>query len=192
MKVIAFNGSPRANGNTFSLLNIVLEQLTKENIQTELIQLGPKPIQSCIACNKCGENQNRRCAIDNDSVNGWIEKMIDADGIILGSPTYCCNMTANLRALIDRAGYVAKSNGNDMFKYKVAAAVAAVRRAGAVHVISSINYFFMIHHMIIPGSSYWNFGIGMKPGDVYHDEEGIETMVDLGTNFAWLLKKIKQ
>ena len=191
MKVIAFNGSPRKNGNTYQLLTMILDQLTQEDIQTELIQLGTKPIQGCIACGKCREKQNQRCIIDNDAVNGWIEKMTIADGIILGSPTYCSSMTPNLKALIDRAGFVAKQNGNEMFKRKVGAAVVAVRRCGAAHVFSSINYFFLIHQMIIPGSSYWNQGIGLDPGDVADDKEGVETMIDLGQNIAWVLRKIK-
>jgi len=190
MKVIAFNGSPRSNGNTNQLIEIVLDQLRQEDIQTELIQLGQKPIQGCIACNKCKEIQNQHCIINNDPINKWIDKMMEADGIILGSPTYCCNLTSNLKSLIDRVGYVTKQNGNDMLKHKVGAAIVAVRRCGAAHVFSSINYFFLIHHMIIPGSSYWNQGIGMVPGDVESDEEGIQTMIDLGKNMVWLLQKL--
>ena len=122
-------------------------------------------------------------------VNECIEKMFEADGIILASPTYFADLTPELKALIDRAGFVAKAN-NEMFRYKVGAAVVAVRRAGSIHVFDSINHFFTISQMIIPGSSYWNMGMGLAEGDVEKDEEGIKTMQTLGQNMAWLLKKL--
>jgi len=121
-------------------------------------------------------------------MNSHIEKMLGADGILLGSPTYFADLTANMKALIERCGMVARANG-DMFKRKVGAGVVAVRRAGATHVLSSINYFFMIGQMIVPGSSYWNLGIGREIGDVLNDAEGLQTMKNLGQNMAWLLKK---
>jgi multimeric flavodoxin WrbA len=125
----------------------------------------------------------------NDRVNEYIAKMKQADGILLGSPTYISDMTANMKALIERSTIVSRSNG-DMFKRKVGAAVISVRRAGSTHVLSSMNYFFLINQMIIPGSSYWNMGIGRDPGDVKNDAEGIQTMRILGQNMAWLLKQI--
>jgi multimeric flavodoxin WrbA len=123
-------------------------------------------------------------------INDCIEKMLDADGVILGSPTYFSNVSTELKALIDRAGLVAKANG-DMFRRKVGAAVVAVRRAGANHVFSSINFFFGINQMIIPGSSYWNLGVGLDKGDVQNDEEGLQTLKTLGENMAWVLKKLE-
>ncbi|KKH46471.1 flavodoxin family protein [Methanosarcina sp. 1.H.A.2.2] len=189
MKVVAFNGSPRKGGNTASLIEHVFSELEKEGIETEMVQLGGKSIHGCIACMKCFENMDRRCVIDKDIVNECIEKMIEADGIILASPTYFADLTPELKALIDRAGFVAKVN-NEMFRNKVGAAVVAVRRAGSVHVFDSINHFFTISQMIIPGSSYWNIGIGLAEGDVEKDEEGIRTMQVLGQNMAWLLKKL--
>ncbi|MBF0119306.1 MAG: flavodoxin family protein [Desulfobacterales bacterium] len=189
MKVVAFNGSPRNDGNTFRLINYVLAEIQNESISTELIQLGGKKIRGCIACFKCFENRNKKCSIENDVLNECIEKMIEADGIILGSPTYFANMTSELKACIDRAGMVSKAN-DDIFKRKVGAAIVAVRRAGAVHTFDSINHFFTISQMIIPGSSYWNIGIGLEKGDVGSDEEGIQTMKTLGQNMAWLIKKI--
>jgi multimeric flavodoxin WrbA len=185
MKVVAFNGSPRKDGNTFRLINLVLGELEKEGIETELVQIGGKKIRGCIACYKCFENKDQRCAVTKDMLNDCIEKMIAADGIILGSPTYF----ANMRALIDRGGMVSKANG-EMYRRKVGAAVVAVRRAGSVHTFDGINHFFTIGQMIIPGSSYWNMGIGMDKGDVEKDDEGIQTMKTLGQNMAWLLKKI--
>ncbi len=189
MNVVAFNGSARKDGNTAILLNAVLDELRKEGIGTELVQLAGKSLQGCIACYKCFENKNRRCAVEKDEMNSHIGKMLDADGILLGSPTYFSDVTANVKALIERCGMVARANG-DMFRRKVGAGVVAVRRAGATHVFSSLNYFFLIGQMIIPGSSYWNLGIGREPGEVKTDNEGMQTMVDLGKNMAWLIKKI--
>jgi multimeric flavodoxin WrbA len=133
--------------------------------------------------------QNKECKIVNDNINLYIKKMDEADGIILGSPTYFSMMTPELKALIDRAGYVGMFNDH-LFKRKVGAAVVAVRRAGGIPTFDAINHFFLISEMIIPGSSYWNVGVGLKKGDVEKDEEGIEIMETLGRNMAWLLKKI--
>ncbi len=189
MKVVAFNGSPRKEGNTAALIKHVLAELEKEGIETEVVQVGGKRIHGCTACGKCYEKIDKKCVIDKDIVNECIEKMLEADGIILASPTYFADLTPELKALIDRAGFVAKAN-NEMFRHKVGAAVVAVRRAGSIHVFDSINHFFTISQMIIPGSSYWNMGIGLDEGDVEKDEEGIQTMQTLGKNMAWLLKKL--
>ncbi len=189
MKVIAFNGSARKDGNTAIMINAVFDELKKEGIKTEMIQLSGKKIRGCAACYKCFDRKDRRCAIKNDVLNGYIEKMLEADGIILASPTYFADITTELKALIDRAGLVAKANA-EMFKRKVGAAVIAVRRGGAVHAFDSINHFFLISQMIIPGSCYWNMGIGREKGEVLKDEEGMRTMRILGENMAWLIKKI--
>ncbi len=190
MKVVAFNGSARKDGNTAILIRRVLEILKKEGAETELIQLAGEQIHGCMACGTCRKIKNKECKIVNDNVNIYIQKMLEADGIILGSPTYFSMMTPEMKALIDRAGFVAKSN-SDMFKIKVGAAVVAVRRAGGVPTFDGINHFFLISQMIIPGSSYWNVGVGLNKGDVEKDEEGMATMDDLGRNMAWLLKKLK-
>jgi len=189
LKVVAFNGSPRKEGNTAALIKHVLTELEKEGIETETVQVGGKSIHGCTACAKCYENKDKKCVIDKDIVNECIEKMLEADGIILASPTYFADLTPELKALIDRSGFVAKANG-ELFRRKVGAAVVAVRRAGSVHVFDSINHFFTISQMIIPGSNYWNVGIGLAGGDVEKDEEGIRTMQILGQNMAWLLKKL--
>ncbi len=189
MKVVAFNGSARKDGNTAILIRKVFAELEAEGIETELFQLAGKPIKGCIACAKCYKNKDTRCAVDNDVINECIEKMVEADGIILGSPTYFSDVSTEMKALIDRAGFVARAN-SDMFQRKPGAAVVAVRRAGALHVFDSINHFFLINQMIVPGSSYWNIGVGLAKGDVEQDEEGIVTMTDLGENMAWLLKKL--
>jgi multimeric flavodoxin WrbA len=189
MKVIAFNGSARKDGNTASLIRHVLKELEAEGIQTELLQLGGTHIQGCIACFKCFKNQDRHCSVDKDMLNECIDRMLEADGIIMGSPTYFANVSTNIKSLIDRAGLVAKAN-KDMFARKVGAAVVAVRRAGAIHVFNSINHFFFINQMVVPGSSYWNMGQGLNPGEVEKDDEGIRTMQTLGKNMAWVMKRL--
>ncbi len=190
MKVIAFNGSARKEGNTAVLLNLVLDELKAEGIETELYSLAGKPVQGCIACFKCFEKKNMRCNVEKDVINECIQKMVEADGILLGSPTYFADVSASMKALIERCGMVGRAN-QDLYKRKVGAAVVAVRRAGAIHVFNSLNYFFTINEMIIPGSSYWNIGIGRQPGEVNTDAEGVQTMKTLGKNMAWLLKKVK-
>jgi multimeric flavodoxin WrbA len=189
MKVIAFNGSARKNGNTAILINYVLRELENEGIETELVQLSGKKIRGCIACMKCFENKDQRCSVTKDDINSCIEKMIEADGIILGSPTYFANISTELKALIDRSGMTSIANDR-MLRRKVGAAVVAVRRGGSIHAFNAINHFFFIEEMIVPGSTYWNMGIGMDKGDVENDEEGLNTMKVLGKNMAWLLKKI--
>jgi multimeric flavodoxin WrbA len=189
MKVIAFNGSGRKDGNTAILLNVVLEELLKEGIETELIQLAGKAPQGCIACYKCFENKDQKCAVTKDRLNDYLAQMIEADGILLGSPVYFADATAGIKALIERCGMVSTANGG-LFKRKVGAAVAAVRRAGAIHTFDTLNHLFEHQQMIIVGSSYWNVGIGRDPGQVKDDAEGIRTMQTLGQNMAWLLKKI--
>jgi multimeric flavodoxin WrbA len=191
MRVVAFNGSARKDGNTAALINLVFEELRKEGIETEMVQLAGRKVQGCIACYKCFENKDNRCSVTDDIVNECIGKMLGAEGMLLGSPTYFADVSASMKALIERAGMVARANGN-MFARKAGAPVVAVRRAGAAHVLSSINYFFLIGEMVIPGSSYWNLAIGREKGEVMGDEEGVKTMRDLGRNMAWLLKKINQ
>ena len=191
MKVIAFNGSARKTGNTTILLNFVLDELKKKKIETELIQLAGKPLQGCIACYKCFKNKDKRCAVKKDALNEYLQKMIEADGILLGSPTYFADISAVMKALIERCGMVSRANG-DLLKRKVGAGVVAVRRVGAIHAFSSLNYFFLIGQMIVPGSSYWNVAIGRDPGEVKNDEEGVQTMKTLGVNMAWLLKKLSR
>jgi multimeric flavodoxin WrbA len=190
MKVIAFNGSARKEGNTALLLNTVLKELEAEGIQTEIYHLAGKPIQGCIACMKCYENKNKRCAVEKDILNECIAKMDEADGILLGSPSYFADVSASMKALIERSGMVSRAN-NDMHKRKVGAGVVAARRAGAYHVFSSLNAFFLIGQMIVPGSSYWNLAHGRLPGEVAKDEEGMKTMKQLGQNMAWLMKRLK-
>ena len=190
MKAIAINGSPRKGGNTEFLLKKVLDPIREAGIETELIQIGGEPVHGCIACYKCRENKDSKCAIKTDMVNDCIGKMIEADAIILGSPTYFADMTSEMKALIDRAGFVAMANDR-LFSRKIGAAVVVNRRGGAVNVLDSINHLFLISRMIVPGSTYWNFGIGGGKGDVENDEEALNNMKDLGETIAWLVKSLR-
>ncbi len=190
MRVIALNGSPRKNGNTAMLIDMVLAELEKEGIETERLQLGGRKIHGCTACMKCFQNRDKHCSIDNDVLNGIVDKMVEADGIIIGSPTYFANVSTEVKALIDRAGLVAIANGR-MLQRKVGLAVIAVRRAGSTNAFDAVNKFFFINQMIVPGSVYWNMGFGLGEGEVKDDEEGVNTMRVLGENMAWLLKKLE-
>jgi multimeric flavodoxin WrbA len=186
MKVVGFNGSPRKDGNTSILINHVFHELEKEGIETELVQLSEKEIRGCIACYKCIENKDQRCAVKTDAANEYIEKMLRAEGIIFGSPVYFTDVTSEMKALIDRAGYVSRANDR-MFKNKVAAAVVAVRRAGAFRTLDTIHNFFLNGQMIVPGLC---FAVGKERGDVEKDEEGMVLVRTLGQRMAWLLKKL--
>jgi len=189
MKVVAFNGSARRDGNTATLLNCVLDPIRNEGIETELFQLAGEKIRGCTACYTCFKKRDQRCSVEDDVLNGCIEKMIGADGIILGSPVYFSNVTTEMKALIDRAGLVGIANGG-MYRRKVGAAVTVARRAGSIHTFDSLNHFFFISQMIVPGSRYWNVGFGREKGEVEKDQEGIDIMKTLGENMAWLLKKL--
>lgn len=189
MKIIAFNGSARLNGNTSILIETVLNETAKEGIESEVINLCQKKVRGCTACGKCYENQDLKCVI-NDDLNLCFAKMLEADAILLGSPTYFTDVTTEMKALIDRTGFLAKAN-QDALKYKVGAAVVAVRRGGAIHAFDTMNHFFLINSMIVPGSSYWNDCIGREKGEAKNDAEGMQTMANLGRNMAWLMKKLK-
>ncbi|HVN96587.1 MAG TPA: flavodoxin family protein [Syntrophorhabdaceae bacterium] len=189
MKVMAFNGSARKDGNTAILINHALHELAQEGIDTELIQFAGKKVSGCIACYKCAELKDGTCAVKDDPVNEWIDKMRAADAVILGSPVYFSDLTAGIKGFIERAGMVSRTGG-DFLKHKIGAAVVAVRRAGAIHAFDSMNHFFLITQMIIVGANYWNTGIGRNVGEVESDREGIETMQVLGRNMAWLLKQL--
>ena len=186
MKVVAFNGSPRRDGNTVILIRHVFNELEKQGIETDLVQLSEKEIHGCIACYKCMENKDRRCAVKSDAANEYIEKMLCADGIILGSPVYFQDVTPEMKALIDRTGYVARSNGR-MFRKKIGASVVAQRRSGAIHTLDTMDHFFLGGEMILVGRA---IGIGRENGEVNNDEEGIRLVKSLGQRMAWLLVKI--
>jgi multimeric flavodoxin WrbA len=191
MNVLLVNGSPRSDGNTHKLLCRVMDALRNEGIDTELLQVGGTTIRGCLSCYRCIELKNRQCSTKNDSFNAIFEKMIAADGIVLGSPTYFADITPELKALIDRAGFVSRVNGN-LFRHKAGAAVISLRRGGGIHAFDSINHLFQICGMFTVGSTYWNLGFGGREGsEVENDREGMDNMQDLGTSMAFLLKKLK-
>jgi multimeric flavodoxin WrbA len=187
MKVIGFNGSPRKDGNTAALVSCLLREIEKEGIETELVQLSAKPIHGCIACFRCFENQDRRCAVTNDGANEHIDKMLAADGIVLGSPSYFQDLTAEMKALVDRAGFVGLANGK-MFKNKVGGAVACFRRTGGLHAVESMNHFFLSQDMVIAGRA---LSVAREKGDFEKDEEGVQAATDLGKKMAWIIGKLR-
>jgi multimeric flavodoxin WrbA len=191
MKVVAFSGSARRKGNTAFLLRSVLSELEVAGVETELIELAGQEMRGCIACYECFKRKDGYCAyseVKKDGINGYLDKMKEADGILLGSPTYFADVSSEMKALMDRCGMVSRANG-DIFKRKLGAAVVAARRAGAIHVFDTLNHFFLIGQMIVVGSSYWNIGMGREKEEVAKDEEGMQTMRTLGQNMAWLLQR---
>lgn len=189
MKVTAFNGSPKPNGNTALLLRKTLEPIQQAGIETEFVQVGGKPIRGCTACYQCAVNRNQRCVIEGDILNDCVKKMIESEAILLGSPTYFGSVTAEMKALIDRAGFVTRVN-DGLLGRKIGAAVVAQRRGGATQVSDTINSLFLISRMIVPGSTYWNFGVGREPGEVAKDQEGLDNMRDLGETIVWLMQRL--
>jgi len=191
MKVVAFNGSPRVNGNTSQSLKFVLAELESEGIETEFVQLGGRKVFGCLACGKCREVKDNRCARKDDEMNSFIQKIEEADGILIGSPTYFSNVSSEVKALIDRCGYVSGSNDGVILRGKVAAGVVSARRAGSTFAYSAINLFFGKCETIICTSNYWNMTLSRDPGDVQNDAEGIKTFQLLGKNMAKLLKQVR-
>lgn len=191
MKVVAVNGSARKGGNTSLLIQAVFGPLRKAGVECELIELAGKDIRGCTACMKCREMKDGQCHGRKDFGNEVIDRLRDADGVLLGSPTYFADVSSEMKAVIDRVGYTSMSNGG-FFVRKPGAAVVAVRRAGAIHAFDSINHFFLINQMLVVGSSYWNVGIGREKGEVEGDAEGLRTMTRLGENMAWLLEKLAE
>lgn len=190
MKVIAFNGSPNKEGNTYHGIKIVAGELEKEGITTEIIHVGNKTIRGCIACGYCTKNKNGCCVINADPVNEWIEKLRTADGIILGSPVHYSAITGTMKAFLDRAFRVTEVN-DSMLRHKVGVAVVAVRRAGGIPTFNQLNNYMSHSEMIIPTSNYWNVINGRLPGEAMRDEEGVQIMRILGKNMAWLMKLVQ-
>lgn len=190
MKVVAFNGSPKEKGNTYHAIQIVTGELAKEGIETEIIHVGNKSIRGCVACGQCAKNQNEQCVQPGDEVNAWIQKIKEADGILIGSPVHYSAMAATMKAFLDRAFYVASVNGW-LFRHKVGASVVAVRRSGGLPTFDQLNNYLNYSEMLIPTSNYWNVIHGTRPGEVLQDEEGVQIMRILGKNMAWLLKLVE-
>lgn len=185
MYALAISGSPRKNGNTQTLLKHVLAPLAAAGWETELVRVGGKGISGCIACYECFRNKDMRCSVNKDGFNAVMERMVRAQAIVIGSPTYFTDVTADTKAVLDRSGLVAIANGH-VFRGKIGAAVVAVRRGGGTHVFDTINHMYLMSQMIVPGSTYWNLGFGMNPGEVENDAEGLNNMRHLGETIAWL------
>ena len=189
MYALAVSGSPRRGGNTELLLKEVLTELKGAGWKTELVRVGGIGIRGCIACEKCFKNKNNECAVKKDKFNEIFSKMLKAQAMILGSPTYFAAISADLKALTERAGFVAFAN-NHAFSGKIGAAVVAARRGGATHAYDTINHMFQMSRMIIPCSTYWNMGFGLNKGEVLKDEEGLANMRHLGKCIDWLGRAI--
>ena len=189
MKVVAFNGSPRKNGNTYETIRAVADELEKEAIEVEMIHVGNKLIQGCLACGKCFKTKDEKCSNSKDPVNEWIQKMKEADGIILGAPTHFSGIPGTMKSFLDRAFYVATAN-KGLFRHKVGASITAVRRSGGVPTFDQLNHFLNYSEMLIPTSNYWNVAYGAAPGEALQDAEGMQIMNILGKNMAWLLKLV--
>jgi multimeric flavodoxin WrbA len=187
MKVVAINGSPKKEGNTFHALNIVGDELLAAGIGFTILHIGNRMVHGCLACGKCAENRDEKCSIVTDDLNNWIGQVKEADGIILGSPVYYSGIPGTMKSFLDRLFYVSGSNGN-LFRHKVAAAVVAVRRTGGSATFDSLNHYLTYAEMILATSSYWNVIHGRNPGEVTRDDEGVQIMRVLGKNMAWLLK----
>ena len=187
MKVLLINGSPNKNGCTNRALEEVARTLRAEGIETQIFQIGNQKVWGCTGCNAC--EKTGRCIHDDDAANHMLELMKEADGILLGSPVYSANISSNMQALLERAAVVCDMNPG-LMRYKVGAAVAAVRRAGSIQAIDAMNHFFLNHEMFVAGSTYWNMAYGQMPGDVLQNEEGMNNMRNLGQNMAYLLKAV--
>jgi multimeric flavodoxin WrbA len=189
MNVVAVSGSARCGGNTYRLLDAALEPLRAAGHDCEVIEVAGKEVRGCTACGRCRELKDGQCHGRDDFGNEVIVRLLAADAILLGSPTYFADVSAEMKAIIDRVGYVGRSRP-ELLSRKPGAAVVAVRRAGAIHAFDTMNHFFTISEMLTVGSSYWNVGIGRDKGDVEGDAEGMQTMRRLGENMAWLLERL--
>jgi multimeric flavodoxin WrbA len=190
MKVVAFNGSPKKEGNTYHAIKLVTDELEKEGMETEIIHVGDKTIKGCMGCGYCSREKNEECVIKEDEVNGWIQKMKEADGILLGSPVHYAAMGGTMKAFLDRSFMVAGVNGS-LLRHKVGASVVAVRRSGGLPTFDQLNNYLAYSEMVIPTSNYWNVIHGQKPGEVLQDEEGKQIMRILGKNMAWVMKLVE-
>ena len=189
MKVLGVSGSPRSGGNTDILVNTALDVLAETGIQTEFLSLADRPIKPCVACAGCVKSETARCVQEDPAFEGVIDKFIQSDGVLIGSPVYFGSATPQTMALLDRVGYVSRAN-NNFLRRKVGAALVVARRAGQNFTFAQLNYFFLISEMIVPGSTYWNIAFGREKGEVKQDNEGLDTVRRLAENMAWLMKKL--
>lgn len=190
MKIIALNGSPNKEGNTYHALKIVTDELIKEGIDVEFIHVGKEKIRGCIACGYCVKNKNEKCVTTDDPVNEWIQKLKEADGFLIGSPVHYASIAGTMKSFLDRTFYVASVNGS-LFRHKVGASVVAVRRSGGLGAFNELNNYLNYSEMIIPTSNYWNIIHGARPGEALQDSEGVQIMRILGKNMAWMMKLVE-
>ena len=190
MKVVAFNGSPNKNGNTWHAIKMVTDELEKEGIATEIIHVGNKAVRGCLACGQCVKKKNEQCIHSEDPVNEWIGLMKEADGILIGSPVHYSAIAGTMKSFLDRAFYVSGVNGS-LLRHKVGASVVAVRRSGGLPTFNQLNNFLCYSEMLLPSSNYWNVIHGTRPGEATQDEEGKQIMRTLGKNMAWLMKLVE-
>lgn len=192
MKVLGISGSPRSGGNTDILVTLALEVLAEEGIQTEFVSLSDRPVKPCRACGGCAKSEKVECTQQDPAFEGLMERFLESDGILVGSPVYFGSATPQTMALLDRVGYVARAKGSNLLRRKVGAAIVVARRAGQNFTFAQLNYFFLISEMIVPGSTYWNLAFGREKGEVRNDAEGLATVRRLAENMAWLMKKVKE
>jgi multimeric flavodoxin WrbA len=189
MKVIGINGSPRENGNTDYIIKVVFEVLEAAGIETEIVHIGGKIIHGCTNCGSCRRTKDLKCILGDDGLNDLMLKLKDADGVVLGSPTYFSDITSEMKAFMDRAGFVSNACGGILI-YKAGAAVTAVRRGGAAHALDSMNHWLHYQQTFMVGSSYWNMVYCKDVGEAAKDEEGMRTMKTLGQNMVYLLERL--
>ena len=189
VKVVAFNASPHPQGNTAHALRIVTDVLERNGIETETIHIGGQDIHPCMGCNGCARSRDGRCVLPDDGLNGWIEKIRQADGLLLGTPVHFSGMSGAMKCFLDRMTYVCGNSGG-LLRHKVGAAVAAVRRYGGIPAVDGVNHYLTYSEMLLPASNYWNVIHGLRPGEVEGDEEGVQILQVLGENMAWLLKLV--
>ncbi len=189
MKVIAINGSPKKNGNTYHALRAVLDEVEAAGIETEIIQVGNADIRGCLGCDMCFKNRDGKCVVTTDSFNDFLEKIKDADGLLLGSPVHYSGISGAMKSFLDRLFYVSGANGN-FFKGKVGGAITAVRRSGGIPAFDQLNKYLQYSEMLIVSSNYWNVIHGRAPGEAVKDAEGVQIMSRLGKNMAWALKVV--
>jgi multimeric flavodoxin WrbA len=189
MKVLGISGSPRPGGNTDILVGLALEVLAEEGFETELVSLADRPVKPCVACGGCSRCEEPRCTQEDPAFEGMVERFIEADGVLVGSPVYFGSATPQTMALLDRVGYVSR-HGKNFLRRKVGASIVVARRAGQNFTLAQLNYFFLISEMIVPGSTYWNIAFGREKGEVNGDSEGLDTVRTLAKNMAWLMKRL--
>jgi len=187
MKVLAINGSPKKEGNTYNALKMVGDELLASGIEFEILHIGHKLLHGCTACGKCAENKDEKCSLGADGLNQWIQIVKAADGIVLGSPVHYSGIGGTMKCFLDRLFYVSGSNGN-LLRHKVAAAVVAVRRTGGSSTLDGLYHYLTYAEMIVATANYWNVIHGRSAGEVTQDGEGVQIMRVLGKNMAWLLK----